>query len=127
MAVTVYGGGNIANGALPGSEGSIATIAANPTSAKVRVHGHVICQCSSTAGTVTLRLRQGSVTGNIVYINTVSHVSSEQKAIPFEVEDDSGWITQANPGTNGLYVLTAADSGGTGLLNGGTIYLESVP
>lgn len=126
MSVIVLAGGNISSGTLPGTEGVIASVQAEPTATRVRVRGHVLMTCNGVAGNVTLRVRQASLTGTQIYTATMTHTASEQKNVPFEVDDTTNFGTQANPATNGLYVLTAVDSGG-GTIQGGSIYLETVP
>jgi hypothetical protein len=124
MAVIVYGGGNIGSQVLPQLEAIIASIPANPVSAKLRLRGHIL-YTGPSGGPCVFRIRQGSVTGTSIYQATIATIVANSAY--FEVEDDSGWITQGNPNTNGLYVLTVQGTTGAGTITGGTFYLESVP
>lgn len=123
MATIVYSGGNIQSQTMQQLEAIIATLAANPASCRCRIRGHVL-YTGPAVGPVVIRIRQGSITGPMIY---QANLAVAANSAPFEVEDDSGWVTQANANTNGLYVLTAQGTTGTGIISGGTIYLESVP
>lgn len=114
----------IASGALPAAEGIIQSLVADaeePTA--VRIRGHVLVTGNATAGTITIRIRQGSVTGTQVYTSgALSAAASAVLSIPFDVKDTSNYAA-----TGGTYELTAVDSAGAGTVNGGYLAVEVIP
>lgn len=120
----------IASGTLAASETAIATLVAPSVYplARSRIRGHVNLTGNATAGTVTLRVRQGSATGTLLYTAVASVVASGKWQIVFEVEDTSGWMWPGSTPSadNQTYVITAVHSVGTGTIDGGYACVEAL-
>lgn len=126
MSLIVLNSQNIGSGVLPAAEGVIASISQTLGGAhaqRLRIRGHLLVTGNAGAGTITLRLRQGSLTGAQIYTTgALTAAAAATLAIPFEYEDGSDWIY-----ANSLWVLTAIGSAGAGTFNGGYMALELVP
>lgn len=118
--------GNISAGTLPAAEGVTQAIPVQSPvpEGRIRIRGHLLVTGNASAGTITIRIRQGTTTGGTQVYTTgaLTAAVSAALSIPFEFEDDTNWINGA-----GQYVITSVDSAGAGTVNGGYVAVEVIP
>lgn len=118
----------ISAAAAPIAETVIATVSVPSYATKTLIRGHVLATGNAVASTMTFRIRQGSLTGNIIYNSgALSFAAAAVASIPFGQEDDTNLTPPNSPTTAiGVWVLTVQASA-AGNINGGNISTESIP